>query len=100
MSPSSGLENTLIWVLAAFVGLMDEVSTYRRALSGSELLEIASRAGAGHTRLRITTTRLREGALLSEVTAQDAADLLAYLDRTGYLLSAPIMARVMALPPH
>ena len=30
----------------------------------------------------------------------DVGDLLAYLDRTGYVLSAPMMARVMALPPH
>jgi hypothetical protein len=30
----------------------------------------------------------------------DAGDLLAYLDRTGSTLSAPIMARVLALPPH
>lgn len=30
----------------------------------------------------------------------DAGDLLAYLDRTGYLLSAPMLARVLALPPH
>jgi hypothetical protein len=30
----------------------------------------------------------------------DVGDLLAYLDRTGSVLSAPMMARVMALPPH
>jgi subtilisin family serine protease len=69
-------------------------------------------AGADQVAASVAASALFEPAALDELRRRmldllgnangryDVGDLLAYLDRTGYSLSAPLLARVMQLPPR
>jgi subtilisin len=82
-------------------GLEVELVVTEKIVAGADQLAASLAASALFEPAKLDELRRRMLDVLGNGNGRyDVGDLLAFLDRTGYRLSGPLLARVMALPPH